>query len=65
MGAEGATGRYSRIEIPLDAAKTDELIEIYGDYIGVGLVFFVYEFNSSCYSYDFCQCLRYIAFYTG
>lgn len=35
MGVEGAKGRYARIEIPLGAAKTDELIDIYGDYIGV------------------------------
>ena len=35
MKAEGATGRYARIEIPLGVAKTDELIDIYGDYIGV------------------------------
>lgn len=35
MSVEGATGRYSRIEIPLDVAQTNELIEIYGDYIGV------------------------------
>ena len=32
---EGQTGRYSRIEIDLDTAQANELIEIYGDYIGV------------------------------
>lgn len=35
MKEEGATGRYARIEIPLGVAKTNELIDIYGDYIGV------------------------------
>lgn len=35
MHDEGATGRYARIEIPLDTASVDGLIDIYGDYIGV------------------------------
>jgi hypothetical protein len=35
MDVEGATGRYARIEMPLGVAKTNELIDIYGDYIGV------------------------------
>ena len=35
MDVEGAKGRYSRIEIPLGVAQTNELIDIYGDYIGV------------------------------
>lgn len=35
MAVEGQTGRYSRIEIPLTSVKTNELLELYGDYIGV------------------------------
>ena len=35
MEKEGATGRYARIELSLDVAKTDELVDIFGDYIGV------------------------------
>jgi hypothetical protein len=34
MRKEGK-GRYSRIEIPLGVAKSDELVDIYGDYLGV------------------------------
>ena len=35
MAAEGAKGRYARIEIDLSLASSDGLLELTGDYIGV------------------------------